>query len=61
MYMLIAIEDIIDEPIDDRRLTYSLVAEEHDFVLQERWDSALSQVKVARICHFKYRILMPII
>lgn len=59
--MLIAIENIIDEAVDDGRLADSLIAQKHNFVLEEGRDRALREVQVARICHFKYRILIPII
>lgn len=49
--MLVAVEDVVDEPVDDGRLAHRLVAQEHDLVLQQGRDRALRQVQVARVRH----------
>lgn len=49
--MLVAIEDVVDEAVDDGGLADGLVAQEHDFVLEQWRDGALGQVQVAYICH----------
>jgi hypothetical protein len=40
-YMLIAIKDVINETVDDRRLANSLVSQKDYLVLQKRRDGPL--------------------
>ena len=47
--MLVAIEDVVDEPVDYRRLAHRLVPQEHDLVLQQRGNRPLRQVQVADV------------
>ncbi len=42
--MFIAIEDVVDEAVDDGGLADCLVAEEDDLVLEEGRDGALGEV-----------------
>lgn len=49
--MLVAIKDIIDKSVDDGGLADSLVAQENDFVLENRGDGTLAEVEVADIGH----------
>ena len=55
--MLIAIEDVVNETIDDRGLADSLIAQEYDFIFEEWGDSSLRQVQIAYICHFCLNII----
>jgi hypothetical protein len=38
--MFVAIEDIVDEAVDDRRLADCLIAEKDDLVFKERRDGS---------------------
>ena len=49
--MLVAIEDVVDEAVDDGGLAHGLVAQEDYLVLQQRRDRALRQVQVADVRH----------
>ncbi len=49
--MLVAVEDVVDEAVDDGGFAHSLVAQEDDLVLEQWGDGALGQVQVAYICH----------
>lgn len=49
--MLVAIEDIVDEAVDDGGLSDGLVAQEHYLVLQQGWDGPLRQIQVADVGH----------
>jgi hypothetical protein len=42
--MLVAIEDIVDEPIDDRRLSDSLIPQEDDLVFEQRRYGSLREI-----------------
>lgn len=50
-YVLVAIEDIVDESVDYGGFTHSLIAQEDDLVLEEGWNTALTEVEVADVCH----------
>ena len=49
--MLVAIEDVVDEAVDDGGLAHGLVAQEDDLVLEQGRNSALRQVQVADVRH----------
>ena len=49
--MLIAVEDVVDEAVDDGRLPHRLVPQEHYFVFQQRRDRPLGKIQVAYVCH----------
>lgn len=49
--MLVAVEDVVDEAVNDRGLAHRLVAQEHDLVLEQRRNGALRQVQVADVRH----------
>lgn len=51
-YMLIAIEDVINEAVDDGGFSNSLVPEEDNFIFEERRDSSLAEVEVAYVGHY---------
>ena len=42
--MLVAVEDVVDESIDDGRLADCLVSEEDDLVLQQWRDGPLREI-----------------
>ena len=50
-YMLVSIENVVDESIDDGGFTDGLIAQKYDLVLQQRWDATFTQVKIAYISH----------
>lgn len=52
--MFVAVEDIIDESVDDGGLAHSLVSQEDDLVLEQGRDSALREVQVANVRHLIY-------
>lgn len=52
--MLIAVEDIIDESVDDGRLSHSLIPQKNYLVLEKGRNSALRQVQVANVRHLIY-------
>ena len=43
-YMLVAIENVVNEPVDDWRLSDCLVAQKNDLVLEKGWNAALTEV-----------------
>lgn len=49
--MFVAVEDVVDETVDDRGLTDCLVAEEDDLVLQKGRNGALGEVQIAYVSH----------
>lgn len=51
--MLVAIENIVNESVDDGRFSYSLVAQKNYFVLEQWRDASLAEVQVTYICHAK--------
>jgi hypothetical protein len=42
--MLVAVEDVVDEAVNDGGLTYCLIAQEHDFVFEEGRYGSLGQI-----------------
>ena len=42
--MFVAIEDVVDEAVDDGGLADSLITEKDDFVFEKRGDGALGKV-----------------
>lgn len=49
--MLIAVENIIDESVDDGGLAHGLISQEDDLVLEQGRDSALREVQIANVRH----------
>lgn len=43
-YMFVAIEDIVDESVDDGRLANCLISQENDLVFEQRRDRPLRQI-----------------
>lgn len=59
--MIIAIKNVVDEPVNDGGLPYSLVAEEDDLVLEDWGDAVLADVEVADVhCHSGFNILLEV-
>ena len=51
-YMVVAIEDIVDESIDNGGFADGLVPEEHNFILQKGRDGpALAEVEITKVGH----------
>lgn len=50
-YMLVAIENVVDESVDDRWFAHCLVAQKYDLVLQEGRNAAFAEVEIAYIRH----------
>lgn len=50
-YMLVAVENVVDESVDDRGFTDSLIAQEDDLVLEQGWNTTFAEIEVADICH----------
>ncbi len=50
-YMLVAIENVVDESVDYRWFAHCLVTQKYDLVLQQGRNAALTQVKIAYIRH----------
>ena len=42
--MFVAVEDVVDEAVDDGRFSHCLVPEEYDLVFQQRGDGSLGEV-----------------
>ena len=49
--MLIAIENIVDEPVDDGGFADSLIAQEYNFVLEKWRNAALTEIEIAYVGH----------
>ena len=49
--MLVAIENVVNESIDDGWFAHCLVAQKYDFVLQEGRNAAFAEVEIAYIRH----------
>lgn len=49
--MLVAIENIVDEAVDDGGFAHGLVSQEDYLVFEEGRDGALRKVEVADVCH----------
>jgi hypothetical protein len=47
--MFVAVEDVVDEAVDDGGLAHCLVSQEHDFVFKERGDGPLREIQIANI------------
>ena len=42
--MLVAIEDIVDEAVDDGGLSHSLISQKYNFVFKQRWYGSLGEI-----------------
>jgi hypothetical protein len=49
--MFVAVEDVVDEAVDDRRLPHCLISQEDDLVLQKRRNRSFGEVQVAYVRH----------
>jgi len=49
--VFIAIENVIDEAVDDRRLSNGLITQENNLVFEQGRDSALGKIEIADVCH----------
>lgn len=52
--MLVAIEDVVNEAVDDGRLTDGLISQKDDFVFEKRRNCSFGEIQIADIgCHLK--------
>ena len=56
--MLVAIENIVDESINYGGFANCLIAQEDDLVLEQGWNAALTEVKIADVCHVSVKFKM---
>lgn len=49
--MLIAIKNIVDEPVDDGGFADGLIAQEYNFVFEEWRNAALTEIEIAYVGH----------
>jgi hypothetical protein len=50
--VLVAVEDIVDEAVNDGGLPHGLVPQKYDLILQQGRNRSLRQVQVAYVRHY---------
>ena len=53
--MFVAVEDVVDEAVDDAGLADSLVSQEDDLVFEEGRDGALRKVQITYVRHYIFQ------
>lgn len=51
--MFVAIENVINEAVNDRRLSNGLITEKDDLVFEEGRNGALGKIEIADVCHIR--------
>jgi len=51
--VFVAVENVIDEAVNDRRLSYGLITEKDDLVFEQRRNGALRKIEIADVCHIR--------